>query len=237
VIRTLAFLALLGPVFLHHSTGRNIIAEGELRGYVQHLWDHDYNYIGLTDPSGQLLGRSWSIPGDNTYADGLADLMTGRSSARDSLLEHGTVVLKSCYPTCDIETDGELEALKGYYGEVIGSFDGLPNRLILCTPPPRHRLATTAAQAARCDALAAWMVGCACPPNVAVFDLHALLRDDSGYLAYEWERSHSDSDSHPNAAANRMVAPLLADAINATPTGIEDVRVKSTWASIKETYR
>lgn len=232
MIRTLAFLALLGPVFLHHSTGRNIVAEGNLRGYVQHLWDYDYNAIGLTDPSGHLLGRSWSIPGDNTYPDGLADLFTDPHAARDSLLAHETVILKSCYPTCDIETDLELERLKTYTAEVIEAFRPLPNRLVLCTPPPRHRLATTAAQAARCDALAAWMVGYPCPQNVTMFDLHGLLRNDSGYLAYQWERSHSSSDSHPNAAANRMIAPLLAEAINATTTGVDDAP-RTKWGDVK----
>jgi len=236
MIRSLAFLALLGPVFLHHSTGRNIIAEGELREYVSNLWDHDYNYIGLTGPSGQLLGRSWSIPGDNTYPDGLADLFTDPHAARDSLLLHETVVLKSCYPTCDIETDLELERLKVYYDEVIEAFRAWPNRLVLCTPPPRHRLATTAAQAARCDALAAWMVEYQVPTNVTIFDLHGLLRDSSGFLAYEWERSHSDSDSHPNAAANMMVAPLLAAAINAHTTGIDEIHA-NRWGDVKALYK
>lgn len=236
MIRALAFMAMLGPVFLHHSTGRNIIQEGGLREYVAHLWDHDYNAIGLTDPSGRLLGRSWSIPDDNTYPDGLADLFTDQHAARDSLLAHETAILKSCYPACDIGTDLELERLKVYYGEVIEAFRAWPNRLVLCTPPPRHRLATTAAQAARCDALAAWMVGYPCPGNVTVFDLHGLLRGADGFLAYGWERSHSSSDSHPNAAANQMIAPLLAEAINATTTGVDEIP-PSKWGDMKARYR
>lgn len=43
-------------IFLHHSTGRNLILEGNVRSLLTErgyqFWDHDYNHIGLTMPDG-----------------------------------------------------------------------------------------------------------------------------------------------------------------------------------------
>ena len=43
-------------VFLHQSTGANLIREGQLRQRLAEaglqLWDQGYNYLQLTDPQG-----------------------------------------------------------------------------------------------------------------------------------------------------------------------------------------
>ena len=65
-------------IFLHHSVGQNLIAQGNVRqlftqaGYD--FWDHDYNHLGLTSPDGTPAGYSYNIPDDNTDPDGLARL-------------------------------------------------------------------------------------------------------------------------------------------------------------------
>lgn len=47
-------------VFLHHSTGRNLIEQGRVReiltGAGYHFWDHDYNWEGLVRPDGSAAG-------------------------------------------------------------------------------------------------------------------------------------------------------------------------------------
>ena len=46
-------------IFLHHSVGHNLVEQGSVRelftqaGYQ--FWDHDYNYPGLRDPTGNRL--------------------------------------------------------------------------------------------------------------------------------------------------------------------------------------
>ncbi|MRR52731.1 MAG: hypothetical protein EG825_17810, partial [Rhodocyclaceae bacterium] len=47
-------------VFLHHSVGDNLLEQTDLRDQLGQaglsLWDHDYNYYGLTGADGQPSG-------------------------------------------------------------------------------------------------------------------------------------------------------------------------------------
>src|SRR5215210_4265135 len=73
-------------IFLHHSTGRNLIRQGGVRDIVARrnerdgtsyeFWDHDYNKVGLTGPTGEKTGISFDIPDDNTDPDGLEELFS-----------------------------------------------------------------------------------------------------------------------------------------------------------------
>ena len=68
-------------IFLHHSTGRLLLLLGRVRNLLKtkneevginyELWDHDYNRMGLTGPTGKRLNVSFEIPQDNTDPDGL----------------------------------------------------------------------------------------------------------------------------------------------------------------------
>ncbi len=196
--------------FLHHSTGRNLIAEGEVRIQLERIekalgvdlrfWDHDYNYEGLTDPDG-ILHPDWNfgIPYDNTDPYGLNLLWAGDGSdakaARDSILSRFDVIaFKSCYTASEIPTDEQLESYKTWYLEIRDVLDRHPGKIFLIvSPPPRHRLATpydlTAeerlSQADRARAFADWLGS---PefleghPNLRFFDLfdHLAAPDDGG---------------------------------------------------------
>src|SRR5262245_56348395 len=86
-------------IFLHHSTGADILKDGNVRGLLHEqapdvaLWDYAYNppslktlvgnivkrrapmpdhYYGLRDASGKRLADAWDIPYDNTDPWGLA---------------------------------------------------------------------------------------------------------------------------------------------------------------------
>lgn len=254
VLLLLAFAAtvqaaeLTNLFMLHHSTGRNLIQEGGIRDWLQawnadkgtqfEFWDHDYNAIGVTDPDGHLTGETYAIPNDNTDPDGLLVLWTTPNAARAAILaNHQVIAFKSCYPASNIETDAELEQRKQWYLQMRDVFDQFPEHVFLVvSQPPRHRLATNTAEATRARAFADWLVSAeylAGHPNVVGFDLFTLLADpDDGSatanrLCYDYERSHYDSDSHPNTLANQTVGPQLAEAIvNAadalnTSTGVE----------------
>jgi hypothetical protein len=217
--------------FLHHSTGRNLINEGDMRGVLEdynqdfgvnlEFWDHDYNYIGLRDEGGDLLGYDYDIPGDNTDPDGLHYLWTTGNAARDSLIHnHDVIAFKSCYPASAIGSDTELETRKAWYREMRAVFDQHPDKVfVVVSQPPLHRLNTNTAEADRARAFANWLMSdeyLAGHANVVGFDLFDRLAEPAsdGYstrnrLRYEYERSHTSSDSHPNELANQTVGPVF----------------------------
>lgn len=269
MLRTLIFIALLlCPIlatadgatnlfFLHHSTGRNMLDEGDARatiasmnsrqGTSYELWDHDYNHIGLRDPQGGYVG-TYSIPDDNTDPDGLHQLWTTSNPARDAILaNHQVIAFKSCYPASDITSDAMLEERKGWYLEMRDVFDQHPDKVfVVMSQPPRHRLATTVAQADRARAFAEWLGSpefLAGHANIVSFDFFTLLaKADDGsetrnMLRYEYERSHSNDDSHPNMLANQTVCPLfvafLIETASSIPTPAEDM----SFGELKTMFR
>ncbi|MBC8424783.1 hypothetical protein H8E07_11730 [bacterium] len=238
---------------LHHSTGRNLIQEGDVRGWIDgynathgttyDFWDHDYNYIGLMNPGGAYTGASYDIPGDNTYPDGLLTLWTTSNGARDQILAgHEVIAFKSCYPASNIETDAELEERKQWYLQMRDVFDQHPGKIfVVMSQPPQHRLATNNAEADRARNFAEWLKSAAYldgHDNVVCIDLfnELAIPDDGGatrnMLRWEYERSHYDVDSHPNVLANETVGPWFAarfveaaDALNrATAAGDAPLR-------------
>jgi hypothetical protein len=231
--------------FLHNSVGLGLIEQGGMRAHLAAhntqnqiriaFWDHNYPYIGLTDPAGDLTGYPYgSECGFNTDPDGLArqwlDLASHIAAARDSILTHDVIAFKSCYRACDFagaSTASQLaEALlqyKAYYLDMRAYFDQHPEKVfVVLSPPPRHRLheEQSVLRAATARQFADWLDGPEFrgdPPrvNLKVFDLFDRLAapDDASpaanMLRYEYERSHSATDSHPNAEANALIGPIL----------------------------
>src|SRR5437016_5539766 len=114
-------------IFLHHSVGRILVRDGGVRDLIAQLnkrdgtqhefWDHDYNQIGLTGPSGEKTGLSFDVPGDNTDPDGLDTLFSQPvhdppDNALSHLLTFDVIAFKSCYPACAIRSDAQLERYK-----------------------------------------------------------------------------------------------------------------------------
>lgn len=216
---------------LHHSTGRNVIVEGDVRTWIDdynqaegasfEFWDHDYNDIGLTGPDGDNLETSYDIPNDNTDPDGLLELWTTDNGARDLILaNHEVIAFKSCYPASDIESDAELETRQAWYLSMRDVFDQYPEKVfVVMSQPPLHRLVTNKAAADRARAFANWLASdayLAGHDNLACIDLFNELAapddgsDTANMLRYEYERSHSGTDSHPNVTANEAVGPWFA---------------------------
>ncbi len=227
--------------FLHNSTGRNILVDGEARPYLAaagaaksasyRLWDHDYNRIGLTDPDGDAQGYGFGVPDDNTDPDGLHRLWTTDNAARDSILSRFDVIaFKSCYePTNQIRSDAQLQQYKDWYLEIRAVLDQHPDKtFVIMSPPPLLPLLTNPEQSSRARAFAAWLGSdefLSGHPNLRFFDLFDRLAtaDDGAAAANtlrpEYTRTGGPIDNHPNALACRTVAPHLMDAMMAAAGG------------------
>jgi hypothetical protein len=222
-------------VFLHQSTGANLIREGHMReqlaGSGLQLWDQGYNYLGITDPQGNPAGYSYSVLNDLTDPTALEQIFRQREYALplntlSGLLQHEVIILKSCFdPTSRIESDEQLEEYKAAYLEIRQRINEHPEKLfILLTQPPLNPAETDAGQAARARMLADWLIsdefksGLA---NLYVFDLFDRLAaaPGSGPEANTLRPEYRDGDdSHPNKRANEEIAPevaaFIAQAVN-----------------------
>lgn len=223
--------------FLHHSTGSGLINGGMrdtvaayngAHGTAFAFWDHGYNGAGLTDPSGAALGISYNVPNDNTDPDGLYYLWTSTAddaaACRNRILSnHEVISFKSCYPASDISDADELAQYQAWYLAMRNVFDQFPQRLfVVMSTPPLHRLSTSPTAANYARQFAAWLKSAAYlagHDNLVCFDLFDYLAGADNMLKYEYEKSHSDGDSHPNTLANQTVGPIFADFLMAAALG------------------
>jgi hypothetical protein len=223
-------------IFLHHSTGRNLIAEGNVRELFSQLgyefWDHDYNTIGLTRPDGSITRTSYDIPelvdgergGGNTDPDGLVVLFSQTvhsppDNAFSRLLQHEVIIVKSCFPNSGIDSDAELEQNKNWYLQMRDIVDQHADRIfIILTSPPLHPLSTDASEATRARVLADWLGSeeyLQDRKNLFVFDLFDQLTDsETNMLREEYQRDTGSSDSHPNITANRQIGPIFVEFVD-----------------------
>lgn len=219
-------------IFLHHSTGRNLIVAGGVRplltarGYQ--FWDHDYNHIGLTQPDGRLTNAHYRIPGGRGGGDtdvaGLAALFAQPvtdppSNAFSRLLQHEVIIVKSCFPNSAVRDDGMQQQYQDWYVQMRNVIDTHPDHLfIILTSPPLHPLATNPEEAARARAVADWLTTDAFwtgHSNLFVFDLFDLLADpDSNTLRSAYQIASSKADSHPNQLASETIGPLFVEFVD-----------------------
>ena len=213
-------------LFIHHSVGRHLVADGELRRLLREdprtasveLWDIDYRKFGTIGPDGEPTDIGIEIPDDNTDPAGLHRLLLDPAldQVRQRITAFDLVAHKSCYPASQISSATDLEARKVLYSEVISACAKFPTTFLLFTPPPLTPLRTSRAAATNAVAFADWLAETNRPNNVAVFDLHRVLREPSGgragTLAAKY-RARAPWDSHPNANGRIASARALADAI------------------------
>lgn len=230
--------------FLHHSVGDGLVVQGDMRGEVAvynaaagthfEFWDHGYNADGLRNAAGESTGTNYNIPDDNTDPEGLYWLWTSAEAryvtCRNLILDnHQVIAFKSCFPNSAIADAAMLQQYKTWYLAMRDFFDTRPDRLfVVMSTPPLHRLATNPTEAANARAFADWLSSATYlngHPNVRCFNLFDYLakaNDGSptaNMLRYEYEGSHSDSDSHPNNLADQTVGPIFADFLCSAAAG------------------
>lgn len=218
-------------LFIHHSTGGNLIKEGKLRETVKkldpsiQLWDHNYNYIpfiayfthyrGLTDYNGNITGNDYNIVLSNNSPKEFAEIFSRDPNdyTLRSILSYNLIAFKNCYPTTKIISDQQLEEDISYYKVVASNLKRYPKKqFVFLTSPPMRKEMTNIENAKRAKSLTDWLNsefarGVA---NVHVFDLFGLLSDNNGFLKNEYTRFFP-WDSHPNRLANETISPIFAD--------------------------
>lgn len=230
-------------IFLHHSVGQAILNDGQLRQQLSmlaanfQLFDHGYNAEGLHDAQGNSCQLNYAIPEDDTAPAGFAALFSQPftnppANAFSFLLTYDVIIFKTCFPTCAIVSQAQLDEYKNYYRQVQQVIDRYPEKLFITfTPPPLTAAATNLAEANRARALASWLKNgdfSAGADNLAVFDLFTLLANNQtgsrayGMLRYGYRRQgkrfwRPTHDSHPNFKANQVatgqLVPFLIDTI------------------------
>jgi len=229
-------------IFLHHSTGAGVYYDGGVEDwFAAHNADHHTSYA-ISERNYPDSPYAWeNYPYDywNIWINGACDSSNPNIECLDSLAAaYDVIIFKHCFPGAGIEPDDgspdvassakTLENYKLQYRALRDLMDSYPDNLfILWTLAPLHRLATDAGQAARARQFVDWVTaeflsedGTA-HPNIAIFDFWAIVAEDdpaptlgrANCLRYEYEGSHFDSDSHPNAAANQIAGPQLAQSI------------------------
>ena len=213
-------------IFLHHSTGANLIQQGGVRERLTDLgyefYDHGYNEDGLVLADGTWTGTNFDVPGDNTDPDGLAAIFAQPlddppDNTFSHLMEYDVIAFKSCFPTSNIQSDEQLAEYKSYYLSIRDRMDEYPNKIfIVITPPPEIPNDTDSAAAARARAWASWLASdeyLSGHANVFTFNLFNLLADPSDNMLRAEYRT-DESDAHPNELANQTIGPLFADFID-----------------------
>lgn len=222
-------------LFIHHSTGGNLIKEGNLRGEIHKLdpevalWDHNYNLFpvltmllannthlkGLSDAEGKVTGMDYHIVLSNNSPKEYADIFSRDPSdpTLKAILSYDVIAFKNCYPTTRITSDQQLLNDMKYYAAIRDSLAKYPNKqFVLMTPPPARRETTNEGNATRAMKLVHWLRSdefLRDAPNIHIFDLFGLLANENGVLRTEYERV-LPWDSHPNKKANLAVAPMFA---------------------------
>ncbi len=217
-------------LFMHHSTGGNLIQQGHVREGLSALgyefWDHGYNEEGLCGPDGSPSGMDFAVPDDNTDPDGWAAIFAQPvtdppTNTLSYMLGYDVILFKSCFPTSDITDEEMLSNYERYYLAIRDVIDQHSDKLFVAfTPPPLVPGATSLENAARAKRWAAYLVSDEYGkghPNLAVFDFFSLLADGNGYLRAEYRSD--ESDSHPNDLANRTIGPVLVSFIHAAIEG------------------
>ena len=194
-------------LFIHHSTGSGFLFDGG-------MWDmlegagfevHDATY-----------GDDWF--GDNTDP---VHFPTTFTDYYDEMIHfelpvgqfYDIVAFKSCFPASNITDDQQLEDYYGYYATVKSVTEQHPETLFIpFSTPPLVPADTEPANAARARVFANWLKGTYDEGefNMRSYDVFNVLAGDNhasgdfNMLRYDYQGD--PYDSHPNHAANAVVA-------------------------------
>ena len=221
--------AMTNIIFLHHSVGNHLIENGNVRELLSEqgydFWDHNYNWIGLRDPQGSFRDYSYNVPLNNTDTDGLWNIFqqnkyTQPLNTLSGLLQHEVIIIKSCFPNNNIESQVDLQLRQEMYREIRDVMLAHDDKLfILLTSPPLNPIETDLQTAGRARQLSDWLASEAflsTSENVFVFDYFSLLAEDDPAAAdYNMlrEEYREGADSHPTENADQELGPVFVNFI------------------------
>ncbi|HAM08829.1 MAG: hypothetical protein A2X05_15255 [Bacteroidetes bacterium GWE2_41_25] len=229
-------------IFLHHSTGNNVYREGNVVAWVDSINISNGTSLKISERAFPDDPWSWAnYPYDywKLWVNGSCNSDNPRIECMKTLAaNHDLVIFKHCFPGADIKPDvgkpdanSEVKTLENYkeqYRALRSLFDSYPDtKFMVWTLVPLHRLATTPEIAVRANDFVQWVKNewlkedGKLHSNILIFDYFSLVAEldenpANGVkycLKYDFERSHTDSNSHPNISANQYVGSQFAKAV------------------------
>jgi hypothetical protein len=211
-------------VFLHHSVGKGILEEGNLRDSLMRM---GIAVKGMTygDSIGQYTDMCNWLPKFQNDMKGILRFQNHPNVYYGDSRANDIVMFKSCFPNSDIGAEGAgagdplsskktLANYKAVFAGLAGEIRKYPNTLfIYMTFPPLVPAETTPESAGRARAFNVWLKNEFLPTyrqesglnNLVIFDLFDILADRNNVLRAEY-RNENPQDSHPSPAANREAA-------------------------------
>lgn len=220
-------------IFLHHSTGGAVWSTGRVSSWISTYNTSNgtgYQAIERSYPSTPYPWNNYPYDFWNIWVNGACDSAQPGIECMNTLTDNYNVIIwKHCFPGAAVLADTgspsissnrkSLENYKLQYRALRDMMDSYPaNKYIVWTLAPLHRLATNAQDAARAKQFVDWvkndwLIENGNHPNIFIFDFWGLVAGNDNYLKFEYEGSHTSSDSHPNTLANQTVGPIFAQFI------------------------
>lgn len=229
-------------VFLVHSTGTGLYSQGKVADWVKTYNSANGTNFQITARTYPDTPWPWeNYPYDywKLWVNNSCNNSNPNIECLSSLANsNGLVIFKHCYPGASINPDTgipsisssrkSLENYKLQYRALRTLMDGMPDKkFMVWTLVPLHRLATTTEEAARAYEFVKWVKDQwltedgKLHANIFIFDFYSLAAEMNEKptngkqycLKYEYEGSHTSSDSHPNTLANQTIGPLFAQAV------------------------
>lgn len=220
-------------IFLHHSTGGAVYSGGGVSSWFSTYNSTHSTSYSITERSYPTTPYAWNnYPYDywNLWINGVCNSSDADIECLNTMTNsYDIIIWKHCFPGASVLADNgnasvssSVKTLANYklqYRALRELMDSYPNnKFIVWTLAPLHRLATNAGNAARAKEFVDWvkndwLAEDGAHPNIFVFDFWGYVAGDDNYLKYEYEGSHTSSDSHPNSTANAYVGPIFAQFI------------------------
>ncbi len=225
-------------LFLHHSTGRNLLSEGNVIEWFAKFNESSswkVEFVERTYPAKPYAWKNYPFDYWNLWVNGKCDSKEPGIECLATLSsEYDAIVFKHCYPAAGILEDekpsiySERKSLENYklqYRALRDMMDKKQDTLfIIWTLVPLHRLATNVEGATRAGEFVRWVKNDylkednKAHPNIKIFDYWGIVAETGpaspkgmlNCLKYDFERNHASPDSHPNSLANATAGPLFA---------------------------
>ncbi|MFH1119271.1 MAG: BACON domain-containing carbohydrate-binding protein [Bacteroidota bacterium] len=222
--------------FLHHSTGGNIWGPNSSSTSIPDqiaIYNTVHGYSGTDSIS---MNQQWWPSGGNNeweYWHRIFDNQTPEANILPILQNNKIVVIKSCYPSSEMTGSGQptdtlnrtiksVYNYKWHWRNIVRVMAAHPeNFFVIWTNAPLVAGNTNPTAAMLSKQFTTWAKDtlamgldpemCAFPRNIYVFHYFSKLTDANGFELSQY--AVSSSDSHPNALATALVAPMFVNEI------------------------